>query len=82
MQGTGQQHPGQRSRGYRWDNITLTISSIYKADPRTARRLEGIELQGEVLILGRNTGMADKYGHGYTPQRADWSLKAQHHGSK
>jgi hypothetical protein len=30
MQGTGQQHPGQPSRGYRWDNITLTISNIYK----------------------------------------------------
>src|SRR5262245_53463828 len=44
--------------------VALGATRFLGIDTRAPRRLEGIELQGEVLILGGYTGITDGHGHG------------------
>jgi hypothetical protein len=41
--------------------VTLGAGDLLLADPPAASRLQGIELQGEILLLGRDPGVADQH---------------------
>ena len=62
--------------------IALRATGFLRIDFCTARRLQDIELQGEILVVGRDAGRADVQGHGGLPRWVAPSLRTHGEHSK
>jgi hypothetical protein len=51
-------------RGVQLRTVALGATGFFGKDALAPRGVEGIELQGEVLIVGRDTSIANGHGHG------------------
>jgi hypothetical protein len=62
--------------------VALGATGFLRENPYASCRVEGIELEREVLVLGGHTGIANGHGHGGTSRMTGASLSTPRNGSK